>query len=245
MRYFLPSLLLLSLGCPGEQPASGPSQVLATQLQQQEAEDREANARTLARYEAECEQGEQESCYWVGTAWEHGHGGQTVNLDRAREIYEQACAVQVALACNDLGTMYGEGRGVAKDEAEAARLYTLACELGDGVGCANLAAFYLDGMGVERDPVKARALYETGCELKSSLACRDLGHLHANGEPPDYEAARSVWKKSCDDGFGQSCADLGFLYVQGLGVPQDKARGEELMRQGCALGYDHVCQFVR
>jgi len=35
--------------------------------------------------------------------------------------------------------MYGEGRGVAKDEARAARLFTQACDGGEKDGCEKLA----------------------------------------------------------------------------------------------------------
>ena len=199
----------------------------------------------LDRFRTECANGNQESCYWIGAAFEHGHGGSEIDIDKARQRYEQACAADVGPACNDLGALYGLGKGVARDDVEAARLYEKSCDLRDAVACQNLAAFYVEGTGVLQDPDKARSLYELGCELGEPASCRDLGHLYVGSDPPDYQRARVIWQQGCDEGFGQSCADLGFIYIQGLGVPKDEPKGVALMSKGCDLGYDHVCQFVQ
>lgn len=56
-----------------------------------------------------------------------------------------------------LGAMLSAGRGVAKDDAEAARWYRLSAEQGLPMAQASLGACYLHGLGVEKDSVQAHA----------------------------------------------------------------------------------------
>ena len=55
-----------------------------------------------------------------------------------------------AAAQNDLGVMHVEGKGVAKDEAEAAKWYRKAAEQGNAAAQRNLGVMYDEGRGVER-----------------------------------------------------------------------------------------------
>src|SRR5215470_460429 len=54
-----------------------------------------------------------------------------------------------------LGVMYGEGRGVPQDFAEAAHWYKLAAEQGDAQAEYNLGLAYARGEGVTQDVVEA------------------------------------------------------------------------------------------
>jgi TPR repeat protein len=62
-------------------------------------------------------------------------------------------AVAVGLAT--LGVMYGEGRGVPQDYAEAARWYRLAADQGDAQAQYNLGLAYARGEGVTQNVVDA------------------------------------------------------------------------------------------
>ena len=53
-----------------------------------------------------------------------------------------------ATAQTELGFMYGNGRGVLQDNAEAVRWYRLAAEQGDAVAQTNLGVMYSTGQGV-------------------------------------------------------------------------------------------------
>ncbi len=51
-------------------------------------------------------------------------------------------------------TLYANGEGVLKDEAEAVRWFRLAAEQGDALAQSNLGAMYANGRGVLKDPVQ-------------------------------------------------------------------------------------------
>jgi TPR repeat protein len=58
-----------------------------------------------------------------------------------------------------LGMMYTLGKGVEKDEAEAARLYAQAAERGLADARCALGYCYYMGKGAEKDEAKAVLLY--------------------------------------------------------------------------------------
>jgi TPR repeat protein len=59
----------------------------------------------------------------------------------------------------DLGWKYEHGKGVEKDEAEAARLYGQAAEQGHARAQYNVGICYTNGKGVGKDEAKAARLY--------------------------------------------------------------------------------------
>tara|TARA_Y100000588_G_scaffold394189_1_gene513356 strand:+ start:192 stop:689 length:498 start_codon:yes stop_codon:yes gene_type:complete len=72
----------------------------------------------------------------------------------------RSCAEQGhATAQTELGFMYGNGRGVLQDNAEAVRWYRLAAEQGDAVAQTNLGVMYSTGQGVQEDIVLAYMWY--------------------------------------------------------------------------------------
>jgi TPR repeat protein len=48
---------------------------------------------------------------------------------------QEACEAGDAASCRDLGVLYMEGRGVAKDERRAATLFNQACRAGMSAAC--------------------------------------------------------------------------------------------------------------
>ena len=62
-------------------------------------------------------------------------------------------------AQNNLGVMYENGKGVARDTAEALKWYSLAAEQGMAQAQNNLGAMYENGNGVVRDYAEALKCY--------------------------------------------------------------------------------------
>jgi len=60
---------------------------------------------------------------------------------------------------SNLGFMYAEGRGVAKDEAEAVKWYRKAAEQGNAPAQFNLGFMYDKGRGVAKDDAEAYKWY--------------------------------------------------------------------------------------
>src|SRR5438094_5062081 len=78
------------------------------------------------------------------------------------------------MSCNNLGLMYGNGDGVAKDAARAAALYRKACDGGDARGCTNLGVMYANGDGVAKDAAQAVALNRKACDGGDAGGCTNL-----------------------------------------------------------------------
>ena len=60
----------------------------------------------------------------------------------------------------ELGAAYLTGRGVARDEKQAARWYEKAANSGDPAAQEEIGYFYQAGIGVERDPARAAQWFE-------------------------------------------------------------------------------------
>jgi TPR repeat protein len=85
--------------------------------------------------------------------------------------------------------MLAAGRGVAKDDVEAARWYRKAAEQGQPMAQASLGACYLYGLGVEKDSVQAHAWLTRGVAGGFERAKPVLAQLEKSLSPS--ERARS------------------------------------------------------
>ena len=74
--------------------------------------------------------------------------------------------------CN-LGFMYAEGRGVAKDETEAVRLFQLSAAQGYALGQYGMGLMYEHGWGVARDLVEAQRRFTQAAEIASFASDRN------------------------------------------------------------------------
>jgi hypothetical protein len=69
--------------------------------------------------------------------------------------YHKAAEQGYAVAQNNMGAMYEQGRGVAQDYAAAARWYRKAAEQGLAVAQLSIGGLYEQGHGVAQDAVQA------------------------------------------------------------------------------------------
>jgi len=83
-------------------------------------------------------------------------------------------------AMAELGVMYANGTGVARDDAQARKLLERAAEAGNPRAVANLAALS-SNTGAQTDPVKARAQLSKAAETNVE-AQYQLGLMIAEGE---------------------------------------------------------------
>jgi len=81
----------------------------------------------------------------------------------------------------NLGVMYADGRGVAKDEKQAVQWYRKAAELGYPAAMFNLGWMYENGRGVAKDDKQAVECYRKAAELGHPNAMVNLGVMYANG----------------------------------------------------------------
>jgi hypothetical protein len=75
-------------------------------------------------------------------------------FERALELLRPAAREGDPRAQLGLGTLYASGRGVEKDDAEAARWFRLAADQGNALAQYNLGICYLEGRGVDEDAIE-------------------------------------------------------------------------------------------
>lgn len=161
------------------------------------------------------------------------------NNAEALKWYRKAAEKGYAPAQYDVGRMYSNGFGVAKNKSEAVRWYRMAAEQGDKDGIYWLAFCYKNGQGVAKDSAEAVRWYRKGAENgdTSSMISFAIMCYKGDGIPKDYSEAYKWFSrvsqiKDSDD------ADfyLGLMYEFGNGVPMDKAEAKRRYQKIVAGG---------
>ena len=156
----------------------------------------------------------------------------------AAKWYRKAAEQGVAWAQNNLGYLYGEGKGVTQDYAEAVKWYRKAAAQGHAGGQGNLGAMYNDGKGVTQDYAEAVKLYRKAAEQSYAHAQNNLGHMYEYGRGVDTDKELAAkWRcKAAEQGderhikwclriayrgSAETQYKLGKLFQRGQGVEQD------------------------
>jgi TPR repeat protein len=110
-------------------------------------------------------QGEAEAQVILGNGYEGGIYGLTVDLVQAAAWYRKAAEQNHGVAAFMLGVLLSEGRGVARDDVEAAKWYLISVEQGPdhhrySAALYALGVVYETGSGVSQDHVEALKWYE-------------------------------------------------------------------------------------
>jgi TPR repeat protein len=105
------------------------------------------------------EQGNADSQFWLGVAYEQNWFG-TTDVKEAANLFRKAAEQGQPDAQASLGMLYEYGDGVEQDYTAAAEWYRKAAEHvpdlgGAGVGRSRLASLYMEGRGVPKDYVQA------------------------------------------------------------------------------------------
>ena len=146
-------------------------------------------------------------------------------------------------SCVNLGIMFANGVGVAKDTGRAATLFQGACGAGIGAGCDHFGLALQFGQGIQQDVPRAIETLKKGCDLKNAEACnrRALMADRAQGSPKDPVTAVSFYQKACDLGDAFGCGNLANHLASGDGVPKDPARAATLRKAACDKGDQQAC----
>ncbi len=132
----------------------------------------------------------------------------------------------LGVLCNQVGTLYVQGKIVAADRAKACLYFDKACELGNPEGCANLAIQYVLLGRSEAEPYANRALAHleaasasmTNARVYYILGCAcDLGR----GRAMDKTKARQFYEQGAVLGDVEACQKLGRMLLAGEGGSPD------------------------
>ena len=137
-----------------------------------------------------------------------------------------------------IGNCYFEGKGVAKDKAEAVRWYRKAADQGYADAQCWLGKrftnYYVIG-----EKQQAAMWYRKAAEQGHVVARHELGILYmrgAGGVTNNYAEAVRLFRKGAESGYARSIHNLGTCYLEGKGVPQDRAEAFRLYRKAADMG---------
>ena len=139
-----------------------------------------------------------------------------------------------------LGRAYEEGRGLAKNDAEALRLFTAAAELGDRQARYRMAMAHWNG-----ELTKPVTGYGLKIYLKDEIAAGDpdlnymLALAHWEGSKfldVDKPLSAQFYKVAADHGSAAGCARLADMYFMGDAVEQDFNKSVQLARKAAGAG---------
>jgi localization factor PodJL len=125
----------------------------------------------------------------------------------------------------EIGVRFGEGRGVPRNERQAAYWLDLAAKQGLAPAQFRLGGYYERGIGVKKDLAAARDLYLAAAAKGNAKAMHNLGVLYGDGinGRSDYHAAALWFRKAAERGIADSQYNLAILYARGNGEPQNNA----------------------
>jgi localization factor PodJL len=140
-------------------------------------------------------------------------------------------ALRAAAIAGDMAAQYeiaarfGEGRGVPRNERQAAYWLELAAKQGLAPAQFRLGGYYEKGVGVKKDLAAARDLYLAAAAKGNGKAMHNLAVLYADGVNgrSDYRTAALWFRKAADRGIADSQFNLAILYARGSGEPQNYA----------------------
>jgi localization factor PodJL len=125
----------------------------------------------------------------------------------------------------EIAVRFGDGRGVPRDERQAAYWLELAAKQGSAPAQFRLGGYYEKGIGVKKDLAAARDLYLAAAAKGNGKAMHNLAVLYADGinGRADYHTAALWFRKAADRGITDSQYNLAVLYARGAGEPQNYA----------------------
>jgi TPR repeat protein len=153
-----------------------------------------------------------------------------------------------------LGIAYRDGKGVARNYADALAWFRKAAEKNDAAALDNLGWMYEHGLGTAVDFPAAAKYYRASADKGHSQGQWNLGRMYAEtslGHFDNTEAAH-WYRRAADAGHGEAQYRLGLAHLQGMGVPADNVRARQwflksadqgnvagilAMGNMCSLGY--------
>ncbi len=141
-------------------------------------------------------------------------------------------------AYTQVGLMYSNGAGVARDLSKAVWWFQEAAKRDDSAGLTVLAECYLYGKGVKKDPVEAEELLKRAVGLSDPRAMNLLGTLYHKGAgvPRNFNEARRLFQDAAEIGYPDALGNLGVLYINGDGVRRDIQKAVKLFKEGSEKG---------
>ena len=136
----------------------------------------------------------------------------------------------------DLAHRYRDGKGIAKDDAEAMKWAHRAADRGHAEAMDFIGFAYLRGAVVERSPEIAVGYFKAAAP-ESAQAAFNLGQCYfgAQGTEQDIPKALDWWKKAAAQGHGRAASTAAMALLSGEGVKPDAVEARRLAERAAKL----------
>lgn len=152
--------------------------------------------------------------------------------EEALHWYKEAAEGGQPGAWANVGRFYAEGIGTAKDETFAVKCYEKGIPSGDTECCNRLGKAYILGQGVPQDYARGVELLTAAYNMGSKWGVFHLAkcHFYGLGTPVDYLQAHRFLDE-VNWNYWEADYLRGLIYTQGLGIPEDIARGVSCLQK--------------
>lgn len=137
----------------------------------------------------------------------------------------------------ELAAAYLAGRGVPRDEKQAAYWYEKAANSGDPGAQQQIGYFYQAGIGVERDPIRAVQWFQRAVAGGLISAKVNLGaaYVWGLGVRKDPLFGARLFREAAQKGNGTGACYLGLMYYLGQDIQKDKSQAVHWFEIGARL----------
>lgn len=149
-----------------------------------------------------------------------------------------------ARAQQDLGLMYVQGNGVARDPKTGALWLEKSAGAGMPMAQYQLGLLYQKGLGVAPDMNTAFGWIQKAARQGHVRAQYDLGTLFAEGKGTkrNYAEAARWFTRASRAGLAEAHYSLGMIHENGLGVARDQRKAAAYYRSALAAGSAHAAE---
>ncbi|WP_395717865.1 C39 family peptidase [Prosthecobacter sp.] len=153
-----------------------------------------------------------------------------ISLREKAEKGDAAAQLSLAIALRD-------GKGIAKNDAEAMKWAHKAADQGNADAQDFVGFAYLRGAVVKRNTALAFAYFKEAAD-ESAQAAFNLGQCYfgAQGTPQDCAKGIECWEKAAARGHGRAAAAAAMAYHAGEGIPRDAKKARQLAERAAELG---------
>ncbi len=150
-----------------------------------------------------------------------------------RRLGEQGNAAVMAM----LGSMYANGKGVTRDDAEAVRWYRAGSNAGHAVSMIELANLTMDGRGTERNAQEGVRLYRSAADTGNHYAMWRYGLILLDGKSATKDTAQAsqLFRRAADGGFAPAMYDLAVMHANAIGMPRNYQEAARLYQKAVEL----------
>jgi TPR repeat protein len=147
-----------------------------------------------------------------------------------------------AWAQNRLGFFYQNGRGVARNSAQALEWYRKAAAQGNTSAQNNLGTMYARGQGVKADHYLAVSWFRKAAAKGNAPAQNNLGFSYERGRGvrQNFNTAIEWYRKAASQGYVVAYYNLGILHRDGIGMQKNYGQAISWFRKAADKGYSNA-----